>query len=439
MATTLEHLETYPTFRALRKALPRSEFEPVSAWLTCFYPFQLRWLLDWSRFAILNKSRKIGGSFSLGASAILWSLFGDTSTVVSIGEREATLVLDHAERHAKVLKALGSSWADSRRTSTDLTLASGGKVIALPSSSGARGYDGHVILDEYAYHEHPEKVWDAAAGAITLKRKLRVCSTPNGVGNLFHTLCTDPKASEGYEHHTVTIDDAIAEGYPIDEADLWRQAHGDARVFDQMFRCKFLDGAMQYIPSELIQAALVEQTGIWDGVYYAGIDVGRVNNLTCLVIVGVDGEGVHWVQIVETRKRTTEDDLHALCALALGSKWGCVRVCIDATGIGAFPAENLQKKFGRQRIEPVSFTQQSKEDMATTLYQRFADKKLRLPSSNRELRDDIASLKRIITSAGNVRYDAPATERGHADRAWALALALHGCSKPPNYRHEEYA
>ena len=41
------------------------------------------------------------------------------------------------------------------------------------------------------------------------------------------------------------------------------------------------------------------------------------------------------------------------------------------------------------------------------------------------LRDDLHSLKRTTTSAGNVRFVADRSENGHADRAWALALALH--------------
>ncbi len=205
---------------------------------------------------------------------------------------------------------------------------------------------------------------------------------------------------------------------------------GDARVFDQLFRCSFLDNEAQYIPTALIEACQVEAVYCSeDGATYAGLDIGRTADRTVLCIVRLDDFGVAHLIHLETRKRTSQEDLDALAALAMGPHFRCKRLCVDATGMGAFPAEAMQKRHGRTRVEPVAFTLQSKEDLATTLYQRFADATISIPNDP-ELRDDLTALRRIITSSGNVRYDAPHTDEGHADRAWALALALHGCSGP---------
>ena len=39
--------------------------------------------------------------------------------------------------------------------------------------------------------------------------------------------------------------------------------------------------------------------------------------------------------------------------------------------------------------------------------------------------ESIHAVKKIVTSAGNVRYDAESTEKGHGDFFWGAALAYH--------------
>jgi phage FluMu gp28-like protein len=102
------------------------------------------------------------------------------------------------------------------------------------------------------------------------------------------------------------------------------------------------------------------------------------------------------------------------------------RACIDSTGIGAQLAEEAVERFG-SRVEAVTFTGAVKEDLAITLRRRFEDRLIRIPA-DRDIREDIHSVKKFTTAAGNVRFDAERTERGHADRFWALALAVHAAA-----------
>ncbi len=413
---------------AYRIALPSHEFLPIRAWLGTFYGFQQSWLLDQSRFALTLKCRQVGASHTYAGAAVLWAMLGDTVTVISIGERESLEVLDKAERHAKVLAGLGSDWAKSDATSGLLKLTSGGRVIALPSSSGSRGYSGSVLLDEVAYYQAPEKIWDAAAGAVRLGGRLRALSTPNGVGNFFHTLWTDPKAHKGYRRHKTTLADSRLDGMPADAEECWRMARGDARVFDQLFNCRFIDNDQQYLPSQAIEDALVDDLYCYEGEYFAGLDIGRTHDITALEVIQEDPSEVKWNIYEDTCKRTDWPSIERMVETAF-RKHPIRKLCIDSTGLGAFPAEQLQRRYGIHRIELVPFTMGVKEDLVTGLYYALVDSELRLPKGNTQLRDDLLSLRRIVTSAGNVRYDASRSEEGHADRAWALALALHGTTK----------
>lgn len=417
---------------ALQAGLPRAEFRALEHWVRSFFGYQQTWLLDQSKFAITLKARQIGASHTYAGAAALWGLLGDGTSIVSRGEREANEVLEKAAAHCRALHALGSTRARVvSLNATTVKLASGASIVSLPSTSGARGRSANVLLDEAAYLPFAEETYDAASASVMHGFRLRIMSTPNGVGGFFHKAWTDPKAGAGFRKHAVPIDAARADGLRVADEECWRMAMGDPRRYDQLFRCSFLDGDAQYLPTPLIERSTTDESPPHEGEVFAGLDIGKSRDRTVLVLVVRDRGGVHWVMHVETRRQTTDDDVQQLAALAFST--GARRLCVDATGLGAFPAETMRRRWGR-RVEPVAFTTSSKEDLATTLYQRLADDALRIPRAETMLRDDLCAIRRTVTSAGNVRYDAPATAEGHADSAWALALALHACAGPDRRR-----
>jgi len=439
---------------AYQRSLPSHEWQAMRAWLTTFYPFQVRWLLEPARRATCTKSRQIGWSHTTSGNGTIWGAFhGELTTVISKGQKESNEVLEKAELHAKVLAQLGSKLAKPvKSNSEEIHFASGGRIIALPSSGG-RSFTGNVVIDEYAYHQDRKKVWDAAAAVTMLGDfRLRVISTPNGVGDEFHDLIEGVKTRrmKRWGYHEVTIDDAIAEGYPVDIEECWALAKGDPRIFDQLFRCKFLDNELQYIPSDAVMLCLDKKiqhidprTGYG---FYAGLDIGETHDRTVIVVVFMDVRGVRWLRWMRSCKRTDFKALERMVAEVMHI-FGPHRLCIDATGLGTFEAQRFQAKYGEQRVEAVRFGESSKEVLATSLYNAVTNRTIYLPFQDgscpdvlkqralppggaEELRDDLTKIKRIITKSGNVRYDAPRTAHGHADSAWALALALHACSAP---------
>ncbi len=369
-----------------------------------------------------------------------------------------------ADKFAQLLRELGSRNARlTKDNDHELRFASGGRIIALPSSGG-RSYSGNVFLDEFAYHEHAAKVWDSAAPVITLGYRIRVVSTPNGVGNDFHELTQiasgmKPAVKNPWAFYEIPISVAIEQGYPVDLDDCWGLAKGDPRLFDQMFNCSFLDSVLQYIPTSLIDECSTNEplTDETSALYYAGLDIGRTADLTCLVIIRRSlPSGMMRVVHVETMKRTDQEGLEAMVARAF-AKYKIKRLGVDATGLGTFPAEQIKKRHSekydvphrRPRVELITFGPKTKEALATGLYTAMTNEQLILPASDaalphravdgprveghainapgtaQQLRREIASIQRVITSAANVQYVTPSTSEGHADRAWALMLAVH--------------
>lgn len=407
--------------------------------------------MDQSRRAVLISSRQTGKSHTSAALAVLWALGGEKVALVSIGQKEADRILDYCKSHVNVLAQLGSKWAIATRSNASrLDLRSGGQINSLPST-GPRGDSSNVILDEVAYYENTDKVLDASTAAATHGFRVRVLSTPNGVGNKFYDICKNHKKL-GYSYHSYNIEQAIADGLRVKIEDCLADAHGDQRIFNQRYMCSFLDNEYQYIPTEYIDdCATDKMPEPSNEPCYGGLDIGRTNDLTVLTSIQrcgkINGKQQWCLRNIDKRRRTKSSDLKDMVAKGF-ENYSYKKLMVDETGIGQFPAEELVKIHGYSKVEPVHFTMQIKEELATSLFVAFSQKRIiipdtKLPGTDPEdvklLKDDVAAIQRIVNeNTGNVKYDAPHTSTGHADRAWSLALAVHAAMNAPTYARLPY-
>ena len=271
-----------------------------------------------------------------------------------------------------------------------------------------------------------------------------------------------------FSHHWVDLLSARTQGFVVDVESL-RAAIADEDAWQQEYCCRFLADAAHYLPPELVVAAehpaattTPSSTGHWPpdtGHLYLGVDIGRRRDLTVLWLLEADDSPapVYWTRGLVTLDRqpfaAQRQALDSLLALRASdenrnskienrtngpsfefrfSSFGSflIRRCaLDATGLGAMLAEELQTKWGA-RVEPVVFTQAVKENLAVRVKRLLEDGRLRLPSDP-AVRAALGSVKRYITPSGNIRFDADRTEAaGHADHFWALALALGAAEEP---------
>jgi phage FluMu gp28-like protein len=166
---------------------------------------------------------------------------------------------------------------------------------------------------------------------------------------------------------------------------------------------------------------------------YLGMDIGRKRDLSVLWLVERVGD-VAWTRAVQVLERRPFAEQRGVLYRAM-ERHGVRRACIDSTGIGAQLAEEARERFG-SRVEEVTFSGPVKEDLAITAKRAFEDRRVRVPRDE-DVREDLHAVQRTVTRSGNVRLDAERSERGHADRFWALALALHAGSTPAAPVHYE--
>lgn len=101
-------------------------------------------------------------------------------------------------------------------TAYRIRFASGFQVCALSSRpANIRGLQGHVVIDEAAFHPDVQGVLDAATALLIWGGQITVISSHNGKSNPFAQFCRDIEAGRyGTDAVvvTVTFDDAVANG-----------------------------------------------------------------------------------------------------------------------------------------------------------------------------------------------------------------------------------
>lgn len=92
--------------------------------------------------------------------------------------------------------------------------------------------------------------------------------------------------------------------------------------------------------------------------------------------------------------------------------------------MGEKPVEDARRRHGESRVEGVLFSAAIKLDMATALKEAMQDRKARIPAGDVPLRADLHAIKKQVGVTGTPRLIADGDTDGHADRFWAVALAV---------------
>lgn len=419
------------------------------------YPYQRRWIEDKSRFKGAVKSVQLGWTWAMALEVALDMAGnrGSTWLWMSGSQRQSREAAEYCKTHLRAMGAAGAvldhdveEFFGKTKTLVDrITMPNGARAFFLPANPDtARGFAGNVVLDEFAIHENAKAIWAAMFGRVSRGFKLRVFSSAKGAIGKFWELvkqagldtgvapAVQPVKAGAWSWHWCDLNMGIADGAPLDYEEL-RSAMGDDDLFAQEYLCAFLDAESQLIPTDRVEAAVSPRATLALpadfrplGVLYMGTDVARKRDFTAHAIGEKLGDSFI-VRAIDLQHRATFAAQKARMKEFLPL---VRRHAIDASGLGMQNAEELQREFP-EKCEPVNFAPDIKAVMALGLKKLFEDRQLEIPD-DRDLKADIKAVKRIITEAGNIRYDARRTENGHADRFWALGLMWHASDQ----RHE---
>ncbi|ATG73670.1 hypothetical protein AN401_07205 [Zobellella denitrificans] len=425
-----------------------------------FLPYQSAWIKDNARLKLMEKSRQIGLSWSSayacnertaaqGAKRDQW--------VSSRDDLQARLFIEDCKMWADIMgmaaQDLGEIVVDknSRASAYVLEFSSGRRIHSMSSNPDAQaGKRGGRVLDEFALHPDPRKLWSIAYPGITWGGSMELISTHRGSHNFFNELVREVREHGNPKNislHRVTLQDALDQGFlfklqqmlpadderqDMDEAeyfDFVRAGCADEESFQQEYMCNPADDDVAFLEYDLIASAEYPADANWQqqegGRLFAGVDIGRKKDLTVLWVVEKLGD-VLYTRHVECLQNMRKSEQEAIL-------WPwferCDRICIDNTGLGVGWVDDAQDRFGSYRVEGVTFTAPAKEQLAYPIRSAMEDRRLRIPHDP-AIRADLRQVTKQVTMAGNVRFTAERTPDGHADRFWGLGLAIHAASAP---------
>ncbi|MFU8894014.1 MAG: terminase large subunit domain-containing protein [Luteolibacter sp.] len=431
---------------------------------TLLLPYQERWVRDDSRLKIAEKSRQIGWTWATAYSLVRRKSITGARLDAWISSRDdiqARLFLDDCKAFAGILQLaaedLGEKIIDEKGHSAHiLKMATGVRLNSMSSNPDAQaGKRGDRVLDEFALHPDPRKLYAIAYPGITWGGSLEIFSTHRGSANYFHSLIREIREKgnpKGWSLHRVTLQDALEAGFLVklqsklpaddqrqdmDEAeyfDFIRRGAPDEESFQQEYMCVPADDAGAFLEWSLIDACVFPEGERWQwdldqaeqsDSLYVGIDIGRKNDLTSLTALEkVSGQYLTRCRIDLRGVSFSEQE-------AIVYPWieRSRRTCIDNSGLGMQFAERAQEMFGKYKVEAVTFTPAAKEEMAYPVRSAFEDRAIRIPYEDDKLKSDLRAIRKETTAAGNIRFAADRGEDGHADRFWGLALALHAAKE----------
>ena len=431
------------------------------------FGYQEEFWADPAPFKIGVWSRQTGKSHVTSGEAVENCLRdpGTKWVCLSAGERQSLEWLEKAKDWAGAYKLAIETQAEDRDMAeallkvAEIRFDNGSRIIAIPANPAtARGYAANVILDEFAYHEDPDKIWAAMFPSVTnplagtftqrveamlkgedassIRRQLRVrvVSTFNGRDNKFFDLW-DRRAQNGFSGHLVDIYTAVKDGLPVDVEAL-KAGLDDPDAWAQEYECQPIDTSNVLLPYDLIALAeSADATEAVDAAFFTGgntacfcgIDFGRSNDPTVCWTLERMGD-VFWTrEVLVLRGVETPDQVAILQNRVARAQ----RTAVDYTGPGIGLGDYLKKQFGLWnpdghefgKVDLCTFTSGFKRTLFPTLRRAFVQPtKLRVPIS-RAVREDLHAMQQVIHN-GEYNYWAPRTREGHSDRCTALALAV---------------
>ena len=397
------------------------------------FPYQVKLLEDSSKRIVACMGRQTGKTTTIAMKAIH---FADTNPKVTVlitapslrqsmimFDRIATFVYSTARLRNKVVRA----------TRTLIHFENGSRIIALPCSENLlRGYTAQmVICDEAAFM--PEEVVTQVIFPMlsTTDGYAIFLSTPWGKDHFFYRAFVNP----AYHVHKVKSKEC-----PLIKPEFLEemQENMTKEAYLMEYEAEFVEALNSYFPQDLIRKCVelaqklgVElyaslETAFPKGDYYAGVDFGKLQDYSVIVVLKREADVVKLVYMYQFPLETPYTQVIGHLVRA-NPKFQFCKILVDQTGVGEPVLEEICNQ-GISCVEGLKFTVQTKEELLTSLKIAMEQNRLAIPY-HRQLCTQINEQQYAYSKGGHLQFSHPANS--HDDMLWALALSAYAAREPP--------
>ena len=311
------------------------------------YPYQAQFLGMQAPRRIILKARQIGFSQVFALEALYTAAHTPGATILLVS-RSQDLAVNLLRYCYVAYNRLRNAPTLVKENESEMGLANGSRIKSIPANrSTGRGFAAtDVYLDEFAYASYADEIYQSVSPTISQGGRLTIGSTPNGVGNLFHSLWGGGEFTRmrvpwyrcpAYNPEGATLPDDD-QARAVGEAGAWyakEHQNYTAAQWAAEYDCDFVGSGDAVFGVDLIDRAEVGALGDMPPVaghhYVTSVDVGRRNDAT--VINTVDTSVDPYQRVVHERlERTPYPILQQRVKARMDRYPG--RLLIESNGIG---------------------------------------------------------------------------------------------------------
>ncbi len=437
-------LKDIETAEAATKLKVKSETADVTKFLIDYcklkpykHTLEIAKLYQENQFMALRLPRQTGKSTTIGALILQDAWTHPELYVGFIGPSWRQTKLN-VRRVASFCRNLPKQGLHVQRTR--ITLPNGSVIEAFPNNADTiRGntFD-RLWWDETNFTPNDEDLYDAILFTLSTKKdaKFIATSTPFNTDSLFWKMCNHEDFSDFGRYH-ISWEQALEPNGPLSTSiieKIKRQFGNDSARWRREMEAEWCEDEDVWLPQSLIVSCIESGLIPFDFLssplfseFFIGVDFGKERDYSVVVVVEKRGQVVRVVHVHRFPLHTEYASVIGYVK-SLQDRWKYVRyVYADVTGVGNYIVEDMFRS-GISGVTGITFTVQSKEEMANILREKMHVGEVKIPyvptrkSSDIDLTAELNVERYQLMKTGHIGFSH--ADGTHDDVFWSIALAV---------------